>query len=201
MVGNVSETTLNVQAWPAILTWRSLDARIMESARIQIVGKRVRAAGRIINAGRGDHSPYTVSYNVLTDDFGQTLRVSLRITLPTGERQLSLNRDEEGLWTIDDGTHSKRSNYGNNVIDVAVADSPLFASLAMRRHQLIEPTNEGEISVLMVELPSLNVSSAPITYTMVGDSEIQLRRESKIWTANIDGAGFILNFEGIAERI
>ena len=57
----------NRRVWQAMLTWRAPDISRMESVRVQVSGKRIRANGRIV-------APATVSYTSQGRPDGITLR-------------------------------------------------------------------------------------------------------------------------------
>ena len=73
-------------AWPAILTWRAHDVPRMESARVQLSGKRIKAHGRIVAGATGSHPAFSASYDLVTDDTGATERLSMNVTLAERDR-------------------------------------------------------------------------------------------------------------------
>ena len=89
-------------AGPAILTWRAHDVPRMESVRVQLSGNRIKAYGRIVAAATASHPAFSASYDLVTDESGATKRLSLTVTLAERERQLSIARDEESMWLVQD---------------------------------------------------------------------------------------------------
>src|SRR6202790_5777678 len=113
-------------AWPKTLTWRAHDVPRMESARVQLSGNRIKAYGRIVAAATPSHPAFSASYDLVTDELGATKRLSLTITLAERERQLSIARDEENMWLIQDHQgQTKRAAY-DGALDVDVIFSPFF---------------------------------------------------------------------------
>src|ERR1700712_4694010 len=88
--------------WPAVLTWRAHDVPRMESVRVQLTGKRIKAYGRIVAAATQLHPAFSASYDLVTDDSGATKRLSLTVTMAERERQLNIARDEENMWLVQD---------------------------------------------------------------------------------------------------
>lgn len=74
--------------WPAVLTWRAHDEPRMESVRVQMSGKRIKAYGRVVAAATSAHPAFSASYDLVTDELGGTKRLSLTVTLAERERQL-----------------------------------------------------------------------------------------------------------------
>jgi hypothetical protein len=191
-------------AWPAILTWRAHDASRMESARVQLSGNRIKAYGRIVAAASGTHPAFSASYDLVTDESGATKRLSLSITLAERDRQLSIARDEENMWLVQD--HSGESNRAayNGALDVDVVFSPFFNALPIRRTGLYRRVDSVTLPVVYVNLPDLTVSSASISYSSSGlDSPEGIKLHSPVadTTITVDADGFILDYPGLATRI
>ena len=77
-----------------MLTWRAHDARRMESVRVQLSGKRIKANGRIVAAATDTNPAFAAYYDLLTDETGATKRLGMTVTLAERERQLVVARDE-----------------------------------------------------------------------------------------------------------
>ena len=188
--------------WPAILTWRSHDATRIESARVQVVGNRIKAHGRIVAAATADTPAFSASYDLVTDDSGATKRLSLDVTLAERDRQLSIARDEENMWLITDHEGDSREAY-DGALDVDMVLSPLFNALPIRRTGLHRRAESVELPVVYVYLPDLTVTSATISYSSSGPDSggIKLRSPVADTTVVVDDDGFIVDYPGLAERI
>jgi hypothetical protein len=172
----------------------------MESARVQLAGNRIKAAGRIIGGDCPEHQAFSASYDLVTDDEGATQRLSLRTTIAGGERQASVSRDEEGYWMVDNGDSHLRSTFGG-ALDVDVMLSPFFNTLPIRRLRLAQAGAEpAVVPVVYMRLPELLVESATLTYTPT-DAGIQVLSPVSISTVTVDHEGFLLNYPGLSERI
>ena len=54
------------------MTWRADDARRMESVRVQLSGKRLKANGRIVAAATDTNPAFAAYYDLQTDESGAT---------------------------------------------------------------------------------------------------------------------------------
>ncbi len=124
------------ESWPAILTWRAHDVPRMESVRVQLSGKRIKAHGRIVSAATPTAAAFSASYDLVTDETGATKRLSLTLTLAERERQLSIARDEEGMWLVRDHQNQTSRAAFDGALDVDVVFSPFFNALPIRRTDL-----------------------------------------------------------------
>lgn len=186
-------------AWPAVLTWRAHDVPRMEWVRVQLTGKRIKANGRIVAAATASHPAFAASYDLVTDETGATKRLSLTVTLAERERQLSIARDEENMWLVQDHNQTKRSSYAG-ALDVDVIFSPFFNALPIRRTGLHLTNESVTLPVVYVRLPELSVEAATISYAGT-PTGIELCSPVSETTITVDSNGFILDYPGLAERI
>jgi uncharacterized protein len=184
-----------------MLTWRAPDISRMESVRVQVSGKRIRAAGRIVAAATETNPAFGAFYEVQTDETGATKRFGLTITLAERERQLAIARDEENMWMITDHQGDRREDY-NGALDVDVVFSPFFNALPIRRLGLHETVETTTLPVVYVNVPDMTVSAATVSYTGQGGADgIKLRSPVADTTVSVDADGFIEDYPGLAERI
>jgi uncharacterized protein len=199
-VSEVARSDAKEGPWPAILTWRAHDVPRMESVRVQLSGNRLRAHGRIVAAATSSHPAFSASYDLVTDEAGATKRLSLTVTLAERERQLSIARDEENMWLVQDHTgQSKRSDY-DGALDVDVIFSPFFNALPIRRTGLYRRSDSINCPVVYVRLPEVSVDPVVISYSSAADG-IKLHSPVADTTITVDPDGFILDYPGLAERI
>jgi hypothetical protein len=198
-----SEAT-DSNAFKSILTWRAQDVPRMESTRVQVSGLRIKAYGRIVAAETPSHAGFSASYDLVTDELGATKRLSLTVTMAERERQLSIARDEENMWLIQDHQNQvTRSSY-DGALDVDVIFSPFFNALPIRRTGLYEQAESVTLPVVYVRLPDLTVEPASISYSSSGGGPadgIKLNSPVANTTVTVDDNGFILDYPGLAERI
>jgi len=189
-------------AWPAILTWRAHDDSRMESARVQLSGKRIKAYGRIVASAAATNPAFSASYDLVTDETGATKRLSMSVTLAERDRQLSIARDEEGMWLITDHQGQSRGAY-EGAMDVDVVFSPFFNALPIRRTGLYQRVDAVTLPVVYVSLPDLTVKQAMISYGSSGADGDGIKLHSPVaeTTITVDSDGFIVDYPGLAKRI
>ena len=176
----------------------------MESVRVQLSGNRIKAYGRIVAAATELHPAFSASYDLVTDESGATKRLSLTMTLAERERQLSIARDEENMWLVQDHQNQTRRAAFDGALDVDVVFSPFFNALPIRRTGLYREAGSISVPVVYVHLPDLNVTAETISYSSAGAEGvdgIKVRSPLSDTTVVIDGDGFIVDYPGLAERI
>lgn len=188
-------------SWPAILTWRAHDVPRMESVRVQLSGNRIKAYGRIVSAATSSDPAFSASYDLVTDETGATKRLSLTMTLAERERQLSIARDEEGMWLVRDHQNQTTRAAFDGALDVDVVFSPFFNALPIRRTGLHQRTDSLQLPVVYVRLPELSVQLETISYSSAGANGIELKSPVAETTITVDDDGFILDYPGLATRI
>ena len=172
----------------------------MESVRVQLSNKRIKAYGRIVVAATDTHPAFSADYDLVTDESGATKRLSMTITLAERERQLSIARDEENMWLVQEHSgQSTRAAY-DGALDVDVVFSPFFNALPIRRTGLYQRSDSLVVPVVYVMLPELTVQPVSISYSSAPDG-IKLHSPVADTTVTVDADGFILDYPGLAERI
>lgn len=173
----------------------------MESVRVQLSGKRIKAYGRIVAAATATHPAFSASYDLVTDDHGATKRLSLTVTLAERERQLSIARDEENMWLVQDHSNqTKRAAY-DGALDVDMVFSPFFNALPIRRIGLNQSAQSVLVPVVYVSLPDLTVEAATISYSSECGAGIKLKSPVADTVITVDDEGFPLDYPGLATRI
>jgi hypothetical protein len=185
------------------LTWRAHDARRMESVRVQLSGKRIKANGRIVAAAADTNPAFAAYYDLQTDDRGATKRLGMTVTLAERERQLAVARDEENMWLVTDHQGEHRVAF-DGALDVDVVFSPFFNALPIRRCGLNERADSITVPTIYVTLPDMSVTSAAVSYSSAapGAAEgIKVHSPVAETTLTVDADGFIVDYPGLAERI
>jgi uncharacterized protein len=184
-----------------MLTWRAPDISRMESVRVQLSGKRIRANGRIVAAATEGNPAFGSYYELQTDESGATKRFGLTVTLAERERQLAIARDEENMWLITDHQGERREAF-NGALDVDVVFSPFFNALPIRRLGLHEQADSIALPMVYVNVPEMTVTAAIVNYTSGGGPDgIKLHSPVADTTVSVDADGFIVDYPGLAERI
>jgi len=184
-----------------MLTWRAQDVSRMESVRVQVSGKRIRANGRIVAAATATNPAFGAYYDLQTDETGATKRFGLTVTLAERERQLAIARDEENMWLVTDHQGERREGY-NGALDVDVVFSPFFNALPIRRLGVHKRAESVTLPMVYVNVPDMAVTPATVGYTSEGRLDgIKLRSPVAATIVSVDEEGFIVDYPGLAERI
>jgi uncharacterized protein len=186
-----------------MLTWRDEDARRMESVRVQLSGKRIKANGRIVAASTETNPAFAAYYDLLTDETGATKRLGMTVTSAERERQLVVARDNENMWLITDHQGDSRSAY-DGALDVDVVFSPFFNALPIRRLGLTENALTVTVPTVYINLPAIAITSAPISYSSPapGSGEgIKVHSPVSDTVLTVDEHGFIVDYPSLATRI
>jgi uncharacterized protein len=186
-----------------MLTWRSEDARRMESVRVQLSGKRIKANGRIVAAATDTNPAFAAYYDLLTDETGATKRLGMTVTSAERERQLVVARDNENMWLVSDHRGDSRTAY-DGALDVDVVFSPFFNALPIRRLGLTERADTVTVPTIYISLPEISITSAPVSYSSsaAGEGEgIKVHSPVSDTVLTVDANGFIVNYPSLAVRI
>lgn len=189
---------------PTILTWQGVGAPRLESVRLLVADRRFKASGRMIAAADGESDAFSTSFEAATDESGVFCRLLLRVTTAEEERQISVNRTEDGLWLLDRGQGSERSTFGG-ALEVDVAGAVTFNALPIRRLNLHRESGRHELPVVFVSLPDLSVRVSQQTYTTVSvnDDGAVVNYADETFTADltVDSAGFVIDYPNLASRV
>ena len=131
---------------------------------------------------------------------GATKRLSLTVTLAERERQLSIARDEESMWLVQDHSGQTTRSAFDGALDVDLVFSPFFNALPIRRTGVHRAASSVTMPVVYVRVPDLSVDVATISYSS-GSDGIKLHSPVAETTITVDSDGFILDYPGLAARI
>jgi hypothetical protein len=196
--------TSTITRKPTILTWQGTAAPRLESVRLLVTENRFKASGRLIAAADGEDDAYSTSFEAATDELGTFSRLLIRVTTAEEERQISVNRTEDGLWLVDRGHGTERSTFGG-ALEVDVAGAVLFNALPIRRLGLHREAGRHELPVVFVSLPDLGIRVSQQTYTTVSigkdSSVINYSDETLSVDLTVDPAGFVLDYPNLSRRV
>lgn len=192
-----------------MLTWLGTGAPHIEGVRVVLGNRRMRATGAMVSTGVSTGNvaepAYTATYSLATGDDGVVSRVSVRAVTADGERQVTLNRSEEGIWLVDHGRGAKRTDF-HGAVDVDVAPCVLFNSIPVRRLGLHQQPSEHHLPVVYVELPGLSVELVWQTYRSAlvdtGPQAVVCFRQDQFNTdLTVDADGLVVDYPGLAKRV
>jgi len=187
-----------------MLTWMGTGAPRLEGVRVVLSDRRMRATGALVSTANGDEPAFSATYSLATADDGVVSRVSVRAVNADGERQVTLNRSEEGIWLVDHGQGAERTPY-DGAVDVDVAACVLFNAIPVRRLWLHQQAGEHDLPVVYVRLPDLSVQLVRQTYRaapMVGGPPVvSFRQDDFTADLTVDADGLVLDYPGLARRV
>ncbi|GLZ40714.1 putative glycolipid-binding domain-containing protein [Actinokineospora sp. NBRC 105648] len=191
---------------PAVYTWQGSAPTTLESVRLLVTEARLRASGRLIAAAdeATGTEAFSASFEASADRGDEAGRLLLRTTTAAQERQISLNRTEDGVWLVDHGNSSTRDEFGGSVT-VDVAGAVTFNTLPIRRLGLHRTPGEFEIPVVYVTMPDLEVRLVQQTYRTVSiaDDHAVIEYTQGGFTAEltVDAEGIVIDYPGVAQRL
>ena len=185
-----------------MLTWTSDDQRRLETVRVALTDRGLRANGHIVSAAT---DAFGVSYSLLVDPEGRSRRLSLQAHSGTGERNLSLSRVPGGQWVADQGSGARTLASIESAIDIDLAASAFTNSLAIRRLGLHLQVGEATLTVARVGGPDAEVTPVEHHYRTISvDSEgarIFYTGPTGERELLIDADGFVVHFPGLSDRL
>jgi hypothetical protein len=188
----------------AMLTWQGVDVPRLEGARVVLGERGMRANGAVVSSAAADAPAYSANYALAAAETGVVSRVSVRVVSASGERQVLLNRSEEGIWLVDHGKGAERTDF-EGALDVDVSACVLFNAIPVRRLALHRQADEHELPVVYVELPDLQVRLVRQTYrgrpTSGGPAIVQFRQDEFNADLIVDADGLVLDYPGLAYRL
>jgi hypothetical protein len=187
-----------------MLTWLGEDVPRLEGVRVVLGDRRMRATGALVSTADDDGPAYSATYALATREDGSVSRVSVRAVNAAGERQVTLNRSEEGIWLVDHGEGAKRTDF-DGAVDVDVDACVLFNALPVRRLGLHQQPGEHDLPVVWVKLPDLSVRLVRQTYRSApmaaGPPVVSFRQDDFAADLTVDEEGIVLNYPGLAKRV
>lgn len=187
-----------------MLTWQGDGVARLEGVRVVLSDRRMRATGALVSTAGAGEAAYSATYSLTTGDGGVVSRVSVRAVNADGERQVTLNRSEEGIWLVDHGQGAERTDF-DGALDVDVQACVLFNALPVRRLGLHRQAGQHELPVVRVRLPDLSVHLVRQHYRAApaagGPAVVAFRQDDFNADLTLDEHGMVLNYPGLATRV
>ncbi len=185
-----------------MLAWTSDDQHRLETVRVVLTDRGMRASGHIVSAS-GD--PFGVAYSLLIDPEGRTRRLTVQTDSGTGERTLMLSRVPGGQWVADQGSGPRTLSQVEMALDVDLLASAFTNSLAIRRLGLHRAVGEATLTVASVGGPDPEVSPVQHVYrTVSADGQgavIHYTGPLGERELTLDADGFVIHFPGLSDRL
>jgi hypothetical protein len=182
-------------------TWSSDDGRRLETVRVVMTDRGLRASGYLVVVGRRS---FGASYSMLCDAAGRTRRVTLHSDSATTERGLSLTRTPGGPW-LDGAGKSPPMPDLDLAYDVDLTASVFSNSLTIRRLGLHQRYGKESVVVAEVDFPDLTVEPTVHHYRTVEITEhgTRLRHQGPAGHHDItvDREGFVVDVPHLSYRL
>jgi hypothetical protein len=183
------------------LTWSSDDGRRLETVRIVVTERGLRASGYLVVVGR--HS-FGASYSVLCDAAGRTRRLTVHSDSAITERGLSLTRTPGGPW-LDGAGKSPPIPELDLAHDIDLTASAFTNSLAIRRLGLHQRYGEESVMVTEVGVPDLGVGPIEHHYRTVSltadGARLHHRGPAGDHDITVDRNGFVIDLPHLSYRL
>jgi len=184
-----------------LLTWSSDDGRRLETVRIVVTERGMRASGYLVVVGR--HS-FGASYSVLCDAAGRTRRLTIHSDSSFTERGLSLTRTPGGPW-LDGAGKSPPLPELDLAFDIDLTASAFTNSLAIRRLGLHRRFGDESFVVAEVGVPDLAVGPIVHRYrtTAVTDDGAKITHDGPAGhhEITVDAEGFVIDLPHLSYRL
>jgi uncharacterized protein len=185
-----------------MLAWTSDDQRRLETVRVVLTDRGLRANGHIVSA---TDAPFGVTYSLLVDPEGRSRRLTVRTDSGNGERTLTLSRVPGGQWVADLGTGGRTLTQVESALDIDLTASAFTNSLAIRRLGLHRAVGSATITVASVGCPDPEVSAVEHMYRTVSADHsgavIEYTGPHGARELIADADGFIVHFPGLSDRL
>ena len=136
-----------------------------------------------------DDRPGRVEYRVETDPSWRTRRASIHLTSPSSSRDLLLERDEGGRWTLD----GRPEHRLEGCIDVDLRITPATNTLPIRRLRL-GVGDVAELRAAWVGFPEFEVDVSEQTYERTGENGFVYRSGDFEAQLVVDDVGMVLRY-------
>ncbi len=182
-------------------TWSSDDGRRLETVRVVMTERGLRASGYLVSVGKRS---FGASYSILCDAAGRTRRVTVHSDSAVTERGLSLTRTPGGPW-LDGAGKSPPMPDLDLAFDVDLTASVFSNSLAVRRLGLHRRPGQESVVVAEVDFPDLSVAPVVHHYRTVEVDEhgARLRHQGPNGRheLTVDSEGFVLDVPHMSYRL
>jgi len=176
-----------------LLRWTALVSPGAEELVLQ-TGDGVMTADSVVEGGRAGPA-VRVTYHLELDPAWQVRRVSVT----TGDEQVTLHRDTSGTWRDGNGVLVPALT---GCTDVDISVTPFTNTLPIRRLQLAEGES-AEIRVAYIQLPGPAIRPVRQRYTNLGGGRYRYEALESGFTAEItvDADGLVVEYPGLFRRL
>lgn len=164
--------------------------------------------------------PHTCQYELVTDDGWATLRLevvaegagwlrSVRLEHAADRWRVTTSEQGDLSRAMADAGHPPAGMPGiedpdrlAEAVDVDLGAAPLFNTLPVRRHNLLDaaPGTAHRLIMAWVQVPSLEVLPSEQDYTVLGPRRIRFASGTFTADLELDDAGYVIRYPGLADR-
>jgi hypothetical protein len=177
--------------------WQVVETAGFEAAWVTLDGLALRASGRA--AGQLPE-PYSLTYELATDDRAVTTRLEVTVAVAGGQRHLELSQ-HEGSWTVNGQARPDLAG----ALDCDLGYSPVTNTMPVIRHGLHRGPGAERLVMAFVQVPSLRVIASRQDYTHLGlaAGAARVRYASGSFTSDltIDADGLVIDYPAMAHRV
>jgi uncharacterized protein len=178
------------------LAWKGVEEWLAEIADVRLFANGLTAAGTQLGA---EPLPYRAHYTLDAGDGWITRRLELAVHAADVTRELALEHDGRGAWTIDGAPAPEL----DGALDCDLAFSPLTNFMPIRRHGLRDGGEPRDFAMAWVSLPDLRVHRSPQRYEPVRPSVVRFLELDGDFTAELelDDDGLVAFYPRLARRV
>jgi hypothetical protein len=188
-----------------MLSWYSDESRWLETVRVVITERGLRANGYIIEA---TDNAFGVSYSLLVDAAGRTRRLTVQSDTVEGERHIALTRTPGGPWVVESAAGTSPLFGLDGAQDLDIDHSAFTNALCMRRMALTSwngrtPPWHQELAnkVGSVSIPTLAVRPVEHVYTFRSETEVHFRGPDRETDLTVDELNIPVDVAGLGRRL
>lgn len=150
----------------------------------------------------GGAGSWSVTFGATLDPAWRTLTAWATVVDEGGEREVRLERTEEGAWRV----NGELAPELDGCEDVDVAATPLTNTFPIRRLGL-SVGEARDVAAAWIPVPELDVRRLDQRYTRLAAEEGLERYEyrallsSRTWSLTVDPDGVVIDYSGFVERV
>jgi uncharacterized protein len=178
------------------LAWTGVEEWLAEVTEVRLSGDGVTADGTQLGV---TPRPYRAEYRLDANDGWVTRRLTVEVRDAVGGRELELEHDGAGAWTVDGAPAPELAG----ALDCDLAFSPLTNVMPVRRHHLHEGGEPRDFAMAWVSLPDLAVHRSAQRYEHARQSVVRFLELDGDFTAELelDADGLVVIYPRLARRV
>ena len=177
--------------------WQVIETAGFEAAWLTLDGMALHASGQA--AGQVPE-PYSLRYELVTDDRAVTTCLEVTAAVAGGQRHLELSQ-HEGSWTVNGQARPDLAG----ALDCDLGYSPVTNAMPIIRHGLHRGPGAARFVMAFVRVPGLQVVASRQDYTHLGlvpdGTRVRYASGSFASDLTVDGDGLVIDYPAMAHRV